>query len=369
MRSLSLPDGRSLALPAFVPDATRAVVRGGVDAADLEAVGIEGLMVNALHLSTQPGTRLVKHVGGIHAFTGWRGAVMSDSGGYQVHSLLQGDQRLGSITDRGFTFRLHKGDKKRLLTPAKAIAKQLELGSDILFCLDDCGHPSDSPEVAAQRVDRTLAWARACKKEFEQRTGQRKGQRPLLYAVVQGGTEREQRVRCASELIDIGFDGYGFGGWPVGPGGDLVDEVHLVAELVPPEAPLHALGIGRPDSIVRALSAGYDTLDCSLPTRDARRGRVFYFTGEPSTDDPRGFYSDIDLKKDRFGAERDPIDSTCDCPTCQRYTRAYLHHLFVMEDGLGHRLATVHNLRFVTRLVDKLRVARGSRARPAPTAP
>jgi queuine tRNA-ribosyltransferase len=353
MRQLSLRDGRQVQLPAFLPDGTRAVVRG-VGADDLERVGLDCLMVNMLHLARRPGSRAIKRVGGVRRFMGWDGAVMSDSGGFQVHSLLRADSSLGSITDRGFSYRLDKKDKKRLLTPDKAIQKQAEIGADILFCLDDCGHPDDPPDVARARVDRTLKWARACKKAFDQRF-RKVEDRPLLFGVVQGGSDLELRRRCALELAEIGFDGYGFGGWPVGADGQLVDEVSLVAELLPDDKPLHALGIGRPDSLVRAWSAGYHTFDCSLPTRDARRGRVFRFRAELDPSDPRAFWGDLDLRSDKFAADFTPIDEACDGICCTRYSRAYIHHLIRAEDPLAVRLATIHNLRFMTRLTDALR--------------
>lgn len=336
-----------------MPDGTRAVVRG-VGADDLEVLGLDVLMVNMLHLARRPGTRAIKRAGGVHGFMGWNRALMSDSGGFQVHSLLQSDASLGSITDKGFTYRLDKKDKKRLLTPDKAIQKQAELGSDIMFCLDDCGNPGDTPEMARQRVDRTIKWAKACKKAFDTRFPD-PDKRPLLYGVVQGGSDHDLRRRCALELSEMGFDGYGFGGWPVGSDGQLVDEVALVAELLPKDKPLHALGIGRPDSLIRAYASGYHTFDCSLPTRDARRGRVFLFRGTPSLEEPRSWYTDLDLRNDRYGAAFEPIDEQCDAVCCRRHSRAYLHHLISLDDPLGIRLASIHNLRFMTRLTDALR--------------
>ena len=277
----------ALRLPAFLPDGTRAVVRG-LDAADLKACGIEAMMVNALHLSTNPGTSTVAALGGVHKFMGWDGITASDSGGFQAWSLAHANAKLGSVTDKGFVYRHEKKGPKHLLTPEKCIRHQLELGTDILFCLDQCTHPDDSQDVQETSVARTIAWAKRCRDEYIARVGAAPGSdvadRPLLFAVVQGGNSRDLRTRCADQLADMGFDGFGFGGWPIADGGGLTDMVARVVELLPQHAPKHALGIGKPDNIVAAWQAGYRLFDCAIPTRDARRRRLYVTSVNTYTD-------------------------------------------------------------------------------------
>jgi queuine tRNA-ribosyltransferase len=347
-----------LRLPAFLPDGTRAVVRG-LDAADLKACGIEAMMVNALHLSTNPGTSTVAALGGVHRFMGWDGIVASDSGGFQAWSLAHANAKLGSVTDKGFVYRHEKNGPKNLLTPEKCIRHQLELGADILFCLDQCTHPDESAEVQAASVKRTIAWAKRCRDEFVARVGAEAGaapgDRPLLFAVVQGGNDDELRRRCADELAAMGFDGFGFGGWPVAEGGGLTDMVARVAELLPAEAPKHALGIGKPDNIVAAWRAGYRLFDCAIPTRDARRRRLYVSSENGSNRlSNNNIFSFLYVEDERYARDDSAIDPALED---SGPSRAYLHHLFKIKDAAAERLATKHNLMFYARLIDRLRAA------------
>jgi queuine tRNA-ribosyltransferase len=347
-----------LRLPAFLPDGTRAVVRG-LDAADVAACGIEAMMVNALHLSTNPGTSTVAALGGVHRFMGWDGIVASDSGGFQAWSLAHANAKLGSVTDKGFVYRHEKNGPKHLLTPEKCIRHQLELGSDILFCLDQCTHPDDSREVQEASVARTIAWARRCRDEFAARVGGAPGDggsdRPLLFAVVQGGNAADLRERCADELARMGFDGFGFGGWPVAEDGGLTDMVARVAELLPIDAPKHALGIGKPDNIVTAWRAGYRLFDCAIPTRDARRRRLYVTSDNVYTDLKNIENSSfLYIEDERYARDDSPVDPTL---SDSGPSRAYLHHLFKIKDSSAERLATKHNLSFYARLIERLRAA------------
>ncbi|MEL6349616.1 MAG: tRNA guanosine(34) transglycosylase Tgt, partial [Myxococcota bacterium] len=279
--------------PTYLPDGTRAVVRT-VDAVDLESVGLDALMVNAYHLMKRPGVRRVQHLGGLHRFMGWNRPLVTDSGGFQALSLIRENPKYGRIQANGLLLRDPNNKKSKThLTPEKAVRNQLRMGSDVVICLDDCTHDADP--IAEQRasVKRTIRWAKACRDAFDQALDQRKedGPPPLLVGVVQGGTSLELRRECAEALMDIGFDAYGFGGWPIDDEGSLHLEVFsLLAEILPPQAPRFALGIGRPDHLCAlvSLGGGY-VFDCSLPTRDARRYRVFQFTDGP-LDGSRDFY-------------------------------------------------------------------------------
>ncbi|MBN1591657.1 MAG: queuine tRNA-ribosyltransferase family protein [Candidatus Coatesbacteria bacterium] len=346
-----------LPYPGFLPDATRGVVKS-VSAEDLVEVGISGIMVNSIHLAGQPGVNAISRLGGIHKFMGWSGPVMSDSGGFQVYSLIAEQSKLGSVSDKGFSYRFSMDEEKRLVTPEKSIIHQFRLGTDVMFCLDECTHPDDSEERQVKSCERTIAWARRCKAEFENRIANLNGDaQPLLFAVVQGGSSTELRRLCVEQLLEIGFDGYGFGGWPVGADGALVDTVYQVAEMLPQELPKHALGIGKPENLVRAYRAGYHLFDCALPTRDARRKRLFVFNETPDMTGFKGseFYHYIYLQDAKHAVASGPVDETCDCSCCKNYSRAYLHHLFKIGDALAERLATIHNLRFYVRILNALK--------------
>jgi len=365
IESLSTPHG-DLSLPAFLPDATRGVVRS-VDANDVRSAGIRALMVNTLHLSSQPGTSIVKEAGGIHRFAGWDGPVASDSGGFQVLSMAAGGPRGVTVSRKGLSYKLEGQSKKRLLTPDRCIQYQVQLGADLLFCLDHC--PPAGADQAAHResVDHTVSWARQCKEALEKRypisdvrypKSEEQQHRqlpaadrpPLLFAVVQGGDDQGLRAECAERLIELGFDGFGFGGWPIADDGGLVDAVGQVSDLLPDDVPLHGLGIGKPENVQAAWEMGYHTFDCTLPTRDARQGRLYLSTSRSLTSE----YEYLYIEKERFNRDQGPVDENCDCAACSRYTRAYLHHLFCIGEPAGARLATIHNLRFYARLMDAL---------------
>ena len=350
----------ALPVPTFLPDATRAGVRG-VSSRDLREVGIEGVVVNAFHLLRRPGARVVQAAGGIHRFMDWTGPVLSDSGGFQVWSLIRQDPSRGVIRDNEVIFREPETGERWNLTPERIIGIQLQLGSDILVCLDDCTD-ADAPDAEqARSVDRTIRWARRCREELDRQMAQRKdADPPRLFAVVQGGGVESLRRECATELAAIGFDGFGFGGWPLAADGALLAEpMRWVAESLPDAAPKHALGVGRPDHVVRAFELGYSVFDCALPTRDARHGRLYAFRPgwagrRPSTGDD--FFRAVRIHDAPHRVDHGPVEEGCDCPLCGAgLTRAYLHHLFKVGDASAERLATLHNLRFYVRLFELLR--------------
>jgi len=345
-----------ISLPAFLPDATRGGVRT-LDSADLEACGLEALMVNVFHLSESPGSEVISSAGGIHRFMGSSLPIACDSGGFQIYSLAV-SERKGSVTNRGFVYKTGKG-KKRTLTPEKSVERQLKLGADIVFCLDHCTHSDADAKDQQESVEHTVAWAARCRQTFDDvmdRMGTAEESRPLLYAVVQGGESVDLRTRCADALMAIGFDGYGYGGWPVSGAGKLVDAVGLVAELTPPDAPKHGLGIGSPENVAAAFQMGYCTFDCTLPTRDARQGRLYVTESPLETSIPTGrFYDYLYIEDERYVRDASPVDPSCPCACCTRYTRSYLNHLFKVGESTGLRLATIHNLTFYARLMRRLR--------------
>lgn len=355
---LETPRG-TLAVPTFLPDATRAGVRG-VSSDDLRRIGIEGVVVNAFHLLRRPGARVIQSAGGIHRFMDWDLPILSDSGGFQIWSLIRQDPNRGVIRDNEVIFREPTTGEKWTLTPERVIGLQLQLGSDIVVCLDDCTD-ADAPEAEQERsVERTIAWARRCRDELDLQMAQRRDAvAPRIFAVVQGGSVEALRRQCAAALAEIGFDGYGFGGWPLASDGTLLAEpLRWVAETLPPDVPKHALGIGRADHVVAAFALGYSVFDCALPTRDARHGRLYAFkpgwaSRRPAPGDD--FYRAVRIHDARYRIDHSPVEEGCDCPVCERHSAAYLHHLFKVGDLSAERLATLHNLRFYVRLFELLR--------------
>lgn len=358
-RILHLPHG-DLELPAFLPDGTQGVVRS-VSAQDLETCGVRAVQMNVYHLMQRPGTSTIQALGGLHRMADWSRPIFTDSGGFQVYSLIRQNPKAGSITDRGATFR-PGGGRKYILTPEKSIQLQFSYGSDMLICLDDCTGPDDAPATQADSVRRTIRWAGECKKTYLRLVEQKRlgeAERPRLMAVIQGGLSPALRRECAEALLEIGFDAYGYGGWPLDASNNLLTEmVGLVRELVPREFPVHALGIGHPGNVVACVGMGYELFDSTMPTRDARHGRLLVFTRDPA-DGPlsagNDWFAYLYPGDDKHVKTALPVSAFCDCPTCSRYSLAYLHHLFKINDTLYFRLATMHNLRFMTMLMEQLK--------------
>ena len=360
---LSLRD-KTLQLPAFLPDATSGYVRA-VDSQDLLAVSIQALVMNTFHLMQRPGSSTIQAFGGLHRFAGWPGVIITDSGGFQAYSLIHQSDRFGSISDRGITFRPEGSSRKFLLSPEKSIQLQISYGSDVVICLDDCTHV-DAPRAEQESaVARTLDWARRCKQEYLHQVSQRqldKEESPMIFGVIQGGGYPDLRRQCADGLLEIGFDGFGYGGWPLDAHNNLLIEmIALTRDLVPGEFPMHALGIGHPLNLKKTHQLGYDIFDCALPTRDARHGRLMRYTlppDEPLLED-EDWVEYVYIQDKKHIKDSRPVSEFCDCPVCSRYSLGYLHHLFKTGDWLYHRLATLHNLRFMTQLTGRLRGTRG----------
>lgn len=357
----------AVATPFFMPDATRASVRGlSVD--DLKEVGVSPLVVNTYHLLLQPGADMIMRSGGIHRFMGWDGPILSDSGGYQVFSLIHKNPRLGKVTEDGAIFRSVRDGKKHLLTPEYSIQIQFDLGVDMMVVLDD-PRPNDAPEEEiAQAVERTIRWAQRCKDEYERQAHARhlsEEKRPLLFGVIQGGVSKELRARCAEGLIAIGFDGYGFGARHIAEDGTFLEEIMAyTASLIPEDVPRFALGVGAPDDIVRSAQCGWDLFDCVIPTREGRHGRLFVWNEQLKfqtsnvkcqNKEHKNFYQTINIQNEQFKEDFSPIDVHCDCFTCRHHTKAYVRHLFMAEEPLGARLASIHNLRFYMKLMEEIR--------------
>ncbi|HXV35650.1 MAG TPA: tRNA guanosine(34) transglycosylase Tgt [Myxococcota bacterium] len=333
---LKTPHGR-VETPAFMPVATFGAVRG-VSVDELRAAGAQILLANTYHLEERPGSDLIAGQGGLHGFTGWSGPWLTDSGGYQVTSLA-GRAR---IDEDGVSFRSSVDGRSQLLTPERAIEIQHRLGSDIAMVLDECQPIGSDPTARAAlraAAARTLRWA-----ERSARARRSSGQ--ALFAIVQGGADARLRHAHAEQLVALGFDGYAHGG--LGLGETLAQRSEAVAathDALPDAAPRYLMGLGYPSDLVDAIAAGVDLFDCVIPTRHARHGVLFARDGL------------LRLRNARFERDASPPDEGCDCTTCARHSRAYLRHLLRVNEMLGARLASVHNLRFYLRLLEDARAA------------
>jgi queuine tRNA-ribosyltransferase len=356
---LLLPHGR-LQLPLFMPDATLGVVRA-VDATDLLRCEVQAVVMNTFHLMQRPGSSTIQTLGGLHQMSAWPRPIVTDSGGFQAYSLIQQNAKFGSLDEDGITFKPEGAERKFHLTPEKAVQLQMSYDADIVICLDYCTHVDAPFDVQETSVLRTIAWARRCKDEFQRLLRQKhltEEQRPLLFAVIQGGGSLELRKRCAEALLEIGFDGFGYGGWPLDNQGNLLrDIIGYTRELVPAQFPMHALGVGHPDNVAQCAHIGYGIFDSAMPTRDARHGRLYAFTpSAPSSSAVDGkWFTYVYVGDDKYIKKDAPVSSVCDCLCCSHYSLGYLHHLFKIGDSLFFRLATIHNLRFMTMLTGRLR--------------
>ena len=363
---LQLPHG-TISLPAFLPDGTQGVIRA-IDAQDALACRVQAVQMNAFHLMQRPGSSTIQALGGLHKMSSWSQPIFTDSGGFQIYSLIRQNSKFGRISSRGATFRPQGSARDFKLTPEKSVQLQLSYGSDVVICLDDCTHVDDPTAEQISSVQRTIQWARRCKDEYQRQIEVKDlvdGTRPLLIAVIQGGDSEDLRRQCAAELLEIGFDGYGYGGWPLdGQGNLLEDMLILTRELVPPQYTLHALGVGHPLNVLSGAHIGYELFDSTLPTRDARHGRLYSFTLNPAQDElqGKGWYKFIYINDKKHIKRNEPVSAFCDCPCCTHYSLGYLHHLFKINDHLYARLATMHNLRFMTQLMGNIRLSIHDRA-------
>ena len=346
-----------LSTPAFLPDATRGTVRT-VDSDDLRAAGVQALMTSAFHLMTRPGAQRLRRLGGLHHFNGWDGPIVTDSGGFQIFSLIRQDPRRGVIRPTGAIFRDPETGKRDTITPDRSVRTQLSVGSDVLIALDDCTGFTETYDDLALSVERTIRWFAKARAELDLQLDRRRveGPRPPLVGVVQGGAEPELRKRCADALAELGADAFGFGGWPIDEEGLLQrEQFELVHEALPAGAPLFALGVGKPEHVVAVARLGRPVVfDCSLPTRDARRKRIFVRIPDARPDTTPTFYKRVYILDAKHATDQAPLSELCDAPCCRRYSRAYLHHLAKVGDSLADRLGTIHNLRFYTQLVEEL---------------
>jgi queuine tRNA-ribosyltransferase len=339
--------------PVFMPVGTLASVKG-VSQDVLEELGVQILLGNTYHLYLRPGVEQVRKLGGLHRFMAWPRAILTDSGGFQVFSLND----LRKVSEEGVTFRSHLDGSSHFFSPESAMEAQIDLGADIIMAFDECTeYPVDQARLRAS-MELTLRWAERSKKHFEKHkhevpwngsAGYVKTpatQTPSLFGIVQGGMDLQLREESAERTIEIGFPGYAIGGLSVGEPRALTREiVESTLEHLPADKPRYLMGVGTPEEIVHYANLGIDMMDCVLPTRAARHGLLFTSEGK------------ISIKQARYAGDEAPLDPNCGCRVCQRYSRAYLRHLYASNEVLAQVLNTVHNLSFY---LDTMRAVRHS---------
>ena len=330
---IELPRGR-IQTPAFMPVGTYGTVKGMLPR-DIREIGAEIILGNTFHLWLRPGTEVIKAHGDLHDFMGWSGPILTDSGGFQVFSL----DELRKVTEEGVAFRSPVNGDKVFLDPETSMQIQRDLGSDIVMIFDECTPYPATEREAERSMQLSLRWAA--------RSKQAHGDNPAaLFGIVQGGMYPELRKQSLDALMEIGFDGYAIGGLSVGePKNEMMKVLDGLAPQLPAEAPRYLMGVGTPADLLEGVRRGIDMFDCVMPTRNARNGHLFTSAGV------------IKLRNARHKASTEPLDPTCDCYTCQHFSRGYLAHLDRCNEILGAQLATIHNLRFYQRHMTGIREA------------
>jgi len=320
--------------PTFMPVGSLGPVKG-LEPEDLRNLGFQLMLNNAYHLYLRPGHKIVAEMGGLHVFTGWPGAILTDSGGFQIFSLA----KLCEVTDDGVTFQSHIDGSTHFITPETAIEIQEALGADIIMTLDQCVALPATQDAIREGARRTKLWAERC-----QASRRRRDQ--ALFGIVQGGLEQELRVASARELVSLGFEGYAVGGLSVGESkADMYAMLDVTVPELPEDKPRYLMGVGLPEDLIEGVARGIDMFDCVVPSRHGRTGSLFTASGR------------VVIKQAQYRRAERPIDPDCGCPVCARYSRAYLHHLFNVKEMLGARLNTIHNLWYFADLMRRMRGA------------
>ncbi len=320
--------------PAFMPVGSVGAVKG-IEPGELQALGFGLILNNAYHLFLRPGHQVIAELGGLHAFMSWPGAILTDSGGFQVFSLA----KLCTVSDEGVSFRSHLDGSLHEITPERAIEIQEALGADIIMAFDECVALPAPQERVLAALQRTTQWARRCH-------AARRRSDQALFGIIQGGYDPDLRSRAAEEVVSIGFDGYAVGGLSVGEEKPLMYRALTAAvSRLPSASPRYLMGVGMPQDLVEGVARGIDLFDCVVPTRHGRTGWLFTSFGR------------VLIKNARYARDEQPLDADCRCPVCARYSRAYLHHLFTVKDMLGARLNTLHNLHYFADLMRRIRLA------------
>jgi queuine tRNA-ribosyltransferase len=330
--------------PVFMNVATAAAIKGGISAYDLEDLNCQIMLCNTYHLHLRPTDTLIKKLGGLHKFTGWRGPILTDSGGFQVFSLAQ----LRKIKEEGVYFSSHIDGKKIFMGPEESMRIQSNLGSTIAMAFDECVENPSPYDYVKRSAERTYRWLCRCKDEMERLNSFSDTVNPnqMLFGINQGGTYEDIRVSHMKDIAGLDLDGYAIGGLAVG---ESAEEMYRIIEAVEPympaNKPRYLMGVGTPVNILEGVFRGIDFFDCVMPSRNARHGHLFTSAGI------------INIINEKYSDDLSPIDPECDCPTCRKHTKAYLRHLFKANEMLAMRLAVMHNLYFYNNLMKDIRNA------------
>ncbi len=326
--------------PIFMPVGTIGTVKT-VSPHELKANGVQIMLANTYHLYLKPGIEILQQFGGLHRFNGWEGPILTDSGGFQVYSLND----LRQVNEEGVEFRSHWDGSRHLFTPEKVVDIQRAIGSDIMMVLDQCiANPSDYQSAQKAHL-LTVRWAERSRTYFLNTTPWY-GYRQFQFGIVQGGIYEALRRESAQALMAMEFEGYAIGGLAVGEDAATRDHItDVCTEVLPEEKPRYLMGVGKPEDILQAIERGVDMFDCVIPTRNARNGQVFTRKGK------------LVIRNARYKRDSLPLDPECNCYTCQHFSRAYIHHMFRVNEVLGLRLATLHNIHFYMQIVQEARHA------------
>lgn len=329
-------------MPAFMNVATCGAIKGGLSAYDLKDIKTQVMLSNTYHLHLRPGDETVRKLGGLHKMTGWNGVILTDSGGFQVFSLA----KLNNIKEEGVTFNSHIDGRRIFMGPEESMRIQSNLGSTIAMAFDECVENPAEYEYAKASVKRTTNWLHRCKAEMDRLNALEDTINPnqMLFGINQGATYRDLRIDHMKEIAELELDGYAIGGLAVGePAETMYEIIEAVEPFAPKDKPRYLMGVGTPGNILEAVYRGVDLFDCVMPSRNARHGHLFTWHGV------------ININNAKYEIDDSPIDSDCDCPVCQRHTRAYIRHLLKAKEMLGMRLAVMHNLYFYNTLMEKIR--------------
>ena len=328
--------------PAFMNVATAGAIKGGLDADDLKKIGCQVMLSNTYHLHVRPGDDLGNEVGGLHKFTGWEGPILTDSGGFQVFSLA----KLRKIKEEGVNFNSHIDGRHIFMGPEESMQIQSHLGSTIAMAFDECVENPAEYSYSKQSCDRTVRWLKRCKAEMNRLNSLEDtiNKNQLLFGINQGCTFDDLRVEHMKQIADLDLDGYAIGGLAVGePKEDMYRIISAVEPYMPKDKIRYLMGVGTPGNIIEAVSRGVDLFDCVMPSRNARHGHLFTHEGI------------ININNEKYRKDLDPIEKGCQCPTCQKHSRAYIRHLFKAGEILAMRLCVIHNLYFYNTLMSEIR--------------
>ena len=330
--------------PVFMNVGTQGAIKGAVSAFDLKEIGCQVELSNTYHLHLRPGDDVVRQMGGLHQFMQWDGPMLTDSGGFQVFSL----SGLRKIKEEGVTFASHIDGKRIFMGPEESMQIQSNLGSDIAMAFDECIENPAPREYVQKSCERTIRWLERCIVEHKRLNEQPDCVNPgqMLFGINQGGTYADIRAWHMNEIAKLDCDGYAIGGLAVGEPTDVMYEmIDAVEPHMPVEKPRYLMGVGTPSNIIEAVARGVDFFDCVMPARNARHGKLYTWEGT------------INIKNERFKLDAAPIDSTCDCPACRSFSRAYIRHLLAAGEMLAMRLCVMHNLHFYNELMARIRKA------------